>query len=365
MITENNNGETVSINVNNKALSFDVDIYNAELKALVDAYNGNQSDENLAAILAQIDLSTDVNRTTLLLNGLVKFYVNKNEYYFQDDDVNRYPLTEDIVLTLEVIDEKHGDIKPIVNFLKLLRRNKNYSPAFAEAALDVIYSSFTSDEIYSKLVNKGYYSEIAYSQSKVNKFTLTNEGLVVAYKKADFKKHKFDKLTGECIDRFPFVFDEETGDKIVTYPTNIDEYKIFLTSKKIDNLQTRKEENKYVKVGSIVDQRKGQVGFEEDEQTLIYKGATIANEPTFVKVLIHPQFITKFRKEYDSIYTPVFYITNFYKDGKEIKANEVIDQQPLIKMANADWKQIVSDRKAAVEKVKVEGDQIISFQETM
>lgn len=352
MITKQIAKNNVTLNISNKPVVVDIDDYNNDLKVLVDAYNANNTDENMAAILEQIEKFEDVNRIEPILNGEVKHYINRDEYYFMDDDQDAFDLSEEVVLDLECFVEAGADITPIINFLKNLRKSPNYSAEFAEQASKVILSTFSNEKIFNKLVNKGFYTEVAYLQSNVNKFTLTNDGLVVAYKRADFKRHKFDVKTGERIDRFPFVYDEETGEKIITYPSSAEEYKIFLDSKTADRLSTRNEENKYISVGQIVDQRDGKEGFEEQGQSLIFKGTPVTESDIYVKVLIHPQFIKNFNTKFDSIITPVFYVTEFVQDGKPkpSSATASINTKELHKFAKADWKAYNERLKAEVIK---------------
>ena len=359
MITTNENDFGMTISIDGQVSTIPA---NADVNALVQEYQNSPSDENMAKIISKIDELQSVNRIELIANDNVKYYPNKDKYYFNDDNLDEFELTETTVLELEMILEKGGNISPIVNFLKLLRRNKNYTPEFAEECLSVITSTITSKKIYSKLVDKGFYREVAYMQSNVNLFTLTEEGYVVAYKKADFKRHKFDTKTGERIDRFPFSFDEEIGVKLFTYPETAEDYKIFLHSKTIDSLETRSEENKYIKVGDVIDQRKGKPGFEKDEISLIFKGTKVADEnEIYVQVLIHPMYINKVSDKFDSISTAVYYVTNFSfrKSITDVKANV------LTKYANADWKLTIEELKKQADKdLKAKADKI-NFKATL
>ena len=359
MITTNetDHGTTISIDGNVAIIPT-----NPDVNALVQEYQNSPSDENMAKVIAKIDDIQSVNRFELIANDNVKYYPNKDKYYFSDDNLEEFELTETTVLELEMIVDKGGNIAPIVNFLKLLRRNKNYTPSFAEECLSVITSTITNKKIYNTLVDKGFYREVAYMQANVNLFTLTEDGYVVAYKKADFKRHKFDTKTGERIDRFPFSFDEETGEKLFVYPETAEEFKIYLDSKTIDNLETRGEENKYIKVGSIIDQRKGKPGFEKDEISLIFKGTKVSDEnKLYVQVLIHPMYINKVSDKFDSISTAVYYVTKFSFRNSIAEVNHSV----LTKYANADWKSIVDEMKKQAEKdAKAKTDKI-AFKENL
>lgn len=335
---------------------------NADLKVLIDEYNLDQSDEKMAKVLAKIDEIQDVNKIEYWLDDKIKFYVNKDLYFFSDDASDQYPLTEDTVINLSVIAENGGNVDPIINFLKLLRRNKRYTPEFAEDAISVLFSTFNDNKIYNTLVDKGFYNEVAYMQAKTNLFTLTDTGLIVAYKKADFKRHKYNTVTGEKIDRFPFVFDEETGIKNFTYPDTAEDYKIYLCSKTIDNMSTRKEENKFITVGSIVDQRDGQPGFEKEGTSLIFKGTKVSDEnEIYVQVLIHPAYINKVSDRFNSISTPVYYVTkfSFKKSLAEIKPAN------FIAYANKDWKKTVANNKKNAEEANQKALAIIVNQENL
>lgn len=336
---------------------------NADLKALIDAYNLDQSDEKMAKVVAKLDEIQDVNRIEYWVDDKIKFYVNKDLYFFVDDTSDQYPLTEETVINLAVIAENGGNVDPIINFLKLLRRNPKYTPEFAEDAISVLFSTFNDNKIYNTLVDKGFYNEVAYIQAKTNLFTLTDTGLIVAYKRADFKRHKFNTTTGEMIPRFPFVYDEETGDQIFTYPETAEDFKIYLDSKTINNMATRNENNKYITVGSVIDQRKGQPGFEKDEVSLIFKGTKVTknDDDIYVQVLIHPAYINKVSDKFNSISTPVYYVTkfSFKKSLAEIKPAK------FISYANADWKKTVADNKKKAEENNKKALAIISSQENL
>lgn len=351
MITKNVSPEnqTITLGINGSNQVFNLEDYNQDLKVLVEAYNTDGSDANMAAILAKIEVLEEINRAEYILNGEVKRYINKNQYFFSDDDEDQFELDESVVFDLELIDEAQADVKPIINFLKNLRKSPSYSADFSRIATDVIQSTFVNGKIYNKFINKGFYTEVAYIQSNENKFTLTSDGLVVAYKRADIKDYKFDKETGERIDRYAFSFDEETGEKLVVYPNNAEDFKIFLESKTINRLETRKETNKYITVGGISDQRLGKKGFEEDGQSLIFKGSPVTDSENYVKVLIHPQFITNFGGKFSSITTPVFYVTEFVRNSKVVPTSAVINPKDFYKYAVADWKERSAKAKAELK----------------
>ena len=360
MITQNSNELNTTVDLSGTIVSIPSE--NTDVQDLIKIYKDSPSDENMAKVMDKIDELESVNTTELLVDGLVKYYTKKDLFYFSDDVHDQYELIADTVYGLEDILERGGNILPIINFLKLLRRNSKYSPEFAEECLYVLTSTISNKKLYNKFIDKGYYREVAYMQSNTNLFTLTESGLVVAYKKANFKRHKYDAKTGEMIPRFPRVFDEETGDPIYTYPETAEEYKIYLDSKTIGNLETRDETNKHITVGSVIDQRKGKPGFEKDEISLIFKGTKVSDESEiYAQVLIHPMYINKVSDKFNSISTPVYYFTKF----SFRKSLTDIDPSVFIKYANSDWKAQVALAKQNAEAEAQKSLLKIDFHQTL
>ena len=349
MITTNFNNENATINVNDVNKTVSISDYSG-LESLIKDYNENQTQDNLEAVLAAIDSINDVNKVEDVVNGEFKYYPNKREYYFKDDVKELYEVPEEVVATLECMKDDGVNIIPIVKMLKLFRRNDIYCEDSIIGLLNVISSSFVDGKVASYYIDKGFYHEVAYKQSKVNKFTLTDDGLIVAYKRIDFKKHKFDTQTGEKVFRYPCVYDEETGIPNFTYPESADDLKVFIDSKTMFKLQTLNEDNRYIKVGQIVDQREGKEGFPNDECSLLFKGTPVVNkESSYCKVLIHPSYIRSFNK-FDAISTPVFYVTDIFLEGKKKSSNNEVKPALFIKYANDSWKSYVAEVKAEADK---------------
>ena len=349
MITANFNNENATINVNDVNKTVSISDYSS-VEPLIKVYNENQTQENLDAILTAIDAVNDVNKVEDVVGGEFKYYPNKSEYYFKDDTKELFEVPEEVVVTLECMKDDGVNLVPIIKMLKLFRRNDIYCEDSMIGLLNVISSSFVDGKVHSYYIDKGFYHEVAYKQSKVNKFTLTDDGLIVAYKRVDFKKHKFDIVTGERINRYPCVYDEETGVPNFTYPDSADDFKIFVDSKTMFKLQTLNESNRYIKIGQIVDQREGKDGFDNDECSLLFKGTPIVNkESSYCKVLIHPSYIRSFNK-FDAISTPVFFVTDVFLDGKKKSSNAEVRPSTFIKYANDSWKSYVAEVKAEAEK---------------
>ena len=360
MITTLPNKSNTLLQINEESFS----VNNNDLKSitpLLDSYNENPSEDVLNEILNEIKKAQDVNHYEHVLGDLIKHYVNKNLFYFTDDATNRFPISEDVIALLELVAESGGNINPLVANIKLLRRNANYDEDFLNEYVSVLLKSFTDAKIYNSFVDKGFYSEFAYIQSKKPVFTLTNEGLIVAYKKASFKDYKFDTVTGDIIPRYPTTYDEETGDPITEYPQYAEGYKIFMDSGKTTSMKTLNESNKYISIGKVTDQRKGKPGFEDEESILSFKGTKIADEELYVKVLIHPQFITRVDDKYSKIMTGVFLPIEFSKAPSTAEIKTDI----LFKYANKDWKEALEKAKKSVKQATTEAEAIIASQEQM
>ena len=359
MITTLPNKSNTLLQINEESFS----VNNNDLKPitpLLDSYNANPSEDVLNEILNEIKKAQDVNRYEHVLGDLIKHYVNKNLFYFTDDAVNQFPIPEDVVALLELVSENGGNINPLVNNIKLLRRNRAYSPEFLIEYVNVILKAFSDTKIFNSFRDQGYYSEVAYIQSKKPVFTLTEDGLIVAYKTVSFKDYKFDTTTGDIIPRYPTTYDEETGEPIVEYPACAEEYKIFFDSGKTDRMKTLNESNKYISIGSVVDRRAGQPGFEEDS-ILAFKGTKIADKELHVKVLIHPQFITRVDDKYDKIMTAVVLPVEFSK----APSTTDVKTATLFEYANKDWKAKMKKAKESVVQATADANAIIASQEQM
>ena len=95
MITTNetDHGTTISIDGNVTTIPTSPDV-----NALVQEYQSSPSDENMAKVIAKIDEIQSVNKFELLANDNVKYYPNKDKYYFSDDNLEEFELTETTVL---------------------------------------------------------------------------------------------------------------------------------------------------------------------------------------------------------------------------------------------------------------------------
>ena len=141
MITTLPNKSNTLLQINEESFS----VNNNDLKSitpLLDSYNANPSEDVLNEILNEIKKAQDVNRYEHVLGDLIKHYVNKNLFYFTDDAVNQFPIPEDVVALLELVSENGGNINTLVNNIKLLRRNRAYSPEFLIEYVNVILKAF-------------------------------------------------------------------------------------------------------------------------------------------------------------------------------------------------------------------------------
>jgi hypothetical protein len=74
------------------------------------------------------------------------------------------------------------------------------------------------------LVEEGYSDEKATELATFNDVSITKNGLLSTYKYARIKYKKFDKTSGDDVDRYDVTYDEETGEAKVNLPTEAEDY---------------------------------------------------------------------------------------------------------------------------------------------
>ena len=300
------------------------EVIKSDFTALIHACELSENEENVAALTAWLVNAQDL-EVVDIIDDLFLHNTKTNKYYFADDTKQ---LLEIPSLLVDVINDlkKNGiPYTPIVEFFKRLRKNPKYSLPFADLAIESLMNTYLDNDRYVDLINKGWNDEVAYCSSSRTVFTLTKDGNIIGYKKAAFKNHKYNTETGEMIDRYPFSYDEETGVKQTQYPTIAERFKYNIYSKETSKLKQIDENTHYV-VGQVVNQSKGQPGFEKEETSLRFYGHGLEIDKyvnaTRVKVLIAPETITSFSaKNFDNVASPIFQIIEFANASSETVVN--------------------------------------------
>lgn len=320
---------TVVVNNNTFVISLE-DANKAEFTALVTACNTADNEENRTALISWLTAAQDADKTEVI-NDTFLYDKKTDRCYFSDDVKKLFEIPTILVDFVSDLNEDGISATPIINFFKRLRKNPHYSLDFANKALESLMNTYLDGDRHVELIKKGYCDEVAYCDASRTVFTLTSDGNIVAYKSAIFKNHKFDTTTGGMIDRYPTSYDEETGAKIVDYPSVAEAYKFNLVSDKI-NLLKQIDYNTHYVVGQVINQSKGQPGFEKEETSLRFYGQNYIQKfkkegnNTYAKVLITPETITSFgAKRIDTVASPIFLITEFEQapSSAEFNLNEL------------------------------------------
>lgn len=351
MITTNFTTCNATVVVANQTFVISLDDANkAEFTALVSACNASDNEENRNSLIAWLTIAQDSDKTEVI-NDTFLFDKKTDRCYFTDDTKKLFEIPTILVDFISDLNENGISATPIINFFKRLRKNPHYSLDFANKALESLMNTYLDGDRHVELVKKGYCDEVAYCDASKAVFTLTSDGNVVAYKSAMFKNHKYDTTTGEKIDRYPFSYDEETGKKIVAYPSVAEAYKFSLTSEKINLLKQIDYNNHYV-VGQVINQSKGQPGFEKEETSLRFYGQNYIQKfekqenNTYAKVLITPETITSFgAKRIDNVASPIFLITEF----EQAPSSAEIVLTELNAVSDAYCQKFYSDLKESVD----------------
>lgn len=115
--------------------------------------------------------------------------------------------------------EKDIDVLPMIKFWIRTLRNPKLTPSKLEKIVDYINATYVDMEYANTLMDdQGLSYEVAEERATRIQVPITNEGLLQTYKVSREKRTKFDKESGEQVDRYKATFDEETGLKSYAEP---------------------------------------------------------------------------------------------------------------------------------------------------
>lgn len=184
----------------------------ADAKSIVDA--------------AKTAITTTVTEATeVLYGGYLKLDEKSQRYFLKSNGiVSSIPIPK--VLANKIVEaiDKQLDYLPFVKAWMWFLKNPNFSKNKAKYFANYITTTFVDAEQYAKLIEEGYSVEKATELSTFNDVSITKNGLLSTYKYAQIKYKKFDGTTGEYVDRYPVIYDEETGKANIQLPEEAEAY---------------------------------------------------------------------------------------------------------------------------------------------
>jgi len=138
--------------------------------------------------------------------------------------VSNVPLPSQFVDRLNESIEKGIDVLPMVKFFIRTLRNPKLTPTKLDNLCTYINQTYMDSGYAEELMKEhGISLEVAQARATRIQTPITNEGLLQTYKVSREKTRKFDKDTGEYIDRYKATFDEETGLKTYDKPEFVED----------------------------------------------------------------------------------------------------------------------------------------------
>lgn len=128
----------------------------------------------------------------------------KNQYFLKVGKViSKIPVHKVIVSLIQTAVDLDLDPTPWIKFWARWMRNPNLTADKTEYMMAYIKAKFTDNDKKSKLIKEGYSEEMATEIATFNQISITNEGLLAAFKYVSLKdttKHiEVDKETGEQV----------------------------------------------------------------------------------------------------------------------------------------------------------------------
>lgn len=133
--------------------------------------------------------------------------------------VSNVPMPAGFVDRLNESIEKDIDILPMIKFWIRVLRNPKLTPDKLGRIVDYINSTYVDNKYAEELMDEqGLSYEVAVERATRIQVPITQEGLLQTYKVSREKLTKFDKDSGDKVDRYKATFDEETGLKSYEEP---------------------------------------------------------------------------------------------------------------------------------------------------
>lgn len=252
---------------------FTADLYAALQKAELDFENATTLDEAKGVITATLPLVTVTVQEIVTTKCIYLVFNEKtNRYYLTNKGtVSKHPVPARLVEWINESVEKEVDFMPVVKAWTRFLRNPTFSTAKAERFAKYLTSTVVDEKEKERLMTEeGVTSEVATKMATFRDVSLTRNGLISTYKYAQIKYRKFDAATGDVIDRYEKVYDEETGQVTVTLPEFAEEYYLIppIMGESGDPVAIDNGEKKHrIQVGSIHTLDWDQVSTENDNMS--------------------------------------------------------------------------------------------------
>lgn len=141
------------------------------------------------------------------------YHLKSNQVIFQ------VPFPENLCKRIADSIEKGVDCLPVIKAFTRFLRNPFFSPSKAINFGRFLNATFVDQELLAEIMDKeGLSREAALPRATFPDVAITKEGLISCYKYAQIKNTKFDPETGEVVDRYATVYDEETGESTLVLP---------------------------------------------------------------------------------------------------------------------------------------------------
>jgi len=205
MITVNSNSKTISGNYGKESFSVP---FNKELLAKMQELETAAENAANVAELQKIEEAfkalTVVDVNALLETKVKNVYksVEGNYYLKTGTVVSSVPMPEALVQRLEDSIDNGIDATPLIKFYtrflrnpKLRKLNKDQQLAFSSKVFNYVNLPYLNEELYTKLLEEGYTSDVAKGMATVPQVQITKEGLLRTFKVSNelTKRYSLDK----------------------------------------------------------------------------------------------------------------------------------------------------------------------------
>lgn len=218
MIVINRIGDSITGSANGKnfGVRYQEEKYK-KMKALEREANEAVSMEALKSILEEFEALTQEDYKEVVEHECKHLFVNEATGQFflklNDGTVSDRPLPQVFVNRILTSVEKGIDFLPIVKAAIRFMRNPKYSQEkFDKFARYVDYQTVDRDLMAELIEKHGVSQDVAMERATFYQTPITQEGLICTYKYSEEITHKFDRKTGEKIDRYEKEYDEDTGE---------------------------------------------------------------------------------------------------------------------------------------------------------
>jgi len=206
---------------------FTEELYTA-LKAQEDAFEAAETMEDAKAILAATLplVQTTVSEIVTTACKELVFNSKTNRYYLKSRGVvSSIPVPKILVDWIIESIEKKIDYIPVVYAWTRFLRNPYFTNEKAERFAKFLTSTVVDSKERDRLITEdGLSLEVATERATFRDVSLTKTGLISTYKYGRVIFTKFDKETGERVDRYTKVYDEESGKVSITLPEWAEDY---------------------------------------------------------------------------------------------------------------------------------------------